>query len=577
MPVTITRGTGIAAPAYSLVPAPLVSFNKQIFNNVGRQAFGSDYSISLQGTLIPTHGNPVYASGENAGSIADTGSPWTQTPEVEIDDTGNGKEVQNIDPNDLLAATISKQEYIRWLFTAPSVSGVQQPIKVSIDGWGGGNEAIEFYGYAEDISFDADGRWALPTTYTVNLRTSSFTRSANNLFAPGYTEHSGIEYAISSLTDNFDLQEDGRFIADFTPVDVNGSRTLRSLTKVFAVSRSITAVGMPVYDENGGYRNGLEPWQHASGYIYEYVRPQDTGLTPSGQYNQPGFKEAGLSFQETIDKEAGTYTLTKNYTLYSGEHPVIDSLTIDKQIGENYSNSITVNGTIQGLNTVSGVATSGNAYVNALAYYTGVIESGSDSGVPQAYYFARGIMGTGINWLHPKPLSKSAASDFNAGTISYSYTFDDRPPNVVSGSVSESIQISDTYPGEIFSVTPVIGRSQPILQYLNSRSEYKRSLSINITMGTPTGYGWNAVIGSDVNEQGHWSTSQSKLQTLFLDQKPSIQNTEELNYIYQAANPVNDPYFTVAPGKCFHSAPTENWDSRSRTYSYNIEWTYERL
>lgn len=574
MPVTVTRGTGVSALAYSIVPSPLVSINKQIFNNPGRPGFGADYSISLQGTLIPTHGNPIFGSGMS--SFAGTGTEWTQTSQIEE------QEIVHVDSESLASATIAKQELIRWLFTGPSISGVQQPIKVSINGWGGASEALEFYGYAEDISFDSDSRWALPTTYTVNLKAAAFTKSAANTFTPGtdLAEHSGIKYAISSLTDNFDIQEDGRFIASFTPVDAKSTRTVKNLTKVFSVSRSITAVGMPVYDTNGGYKDGLQPWQQASGYIYAYVRPQDTGLTPSGNYNPPGFKEAGLSFQETIDKEGGTYTLTKNYTLYSGEHPVVETMTIDRQVGENYANTITVNGTIQGLNTASGVTVTGNAYLNALAYYTGIIETGVNTSPPQAYYFARGIIGTGVNWLHPKPLSKSAASDFSAGTISYSYTFDDRPPNIIQGSVSESIQVSDTYPGEIFSVTPVIGRSQPILQYLNSRSEYKRSLSINVTMGTPTGYHWNTTIGgSHVNGLGEHNISSvfNTIQGLYLHQKPSIEHISEFRQIYDAVNPTRDPYFTVPAGKCFHSAPTESWDARTRTYSYSIEWTYERL
>jgi hypothetical protein len=66
------------------------------------------------------------------------------------------------------------------------------------------------------------------------------------------------------------------------------------------------------------------------------------------------------------------------------------------------------------------------------------------------------------------------------------------------------------------------------------------------------------------------------LQRMLLTEKPSISQVSGLNDIFQAANPVNDPSFTVANGKCFHSAPTENWDARARTYSYSIDWTYER-
>jgi hypothetical protein len=92
---------------------------------------------------------------------------------------------------------------------------------------------------------------------------------------------------------------------------------------------------------------------------------------------------------------------------------------------------------------------------------------------------------------------------------------------------------------------------------------------------------WNTVVGTgnDVNTSGTLSSglAQSTIQSLFITQKPSITNTAEFNLIYQAANPVNDPNFSVVNGKCFHSAPTEDWDARTRSYSYSVEWTYERV
>ena len=82
---------------------------------------------------------------------------------------------------------------------------------------------------------------------------------------------------------------------------------------------------------------------------------------------------------------------------------------------------------------------------------------------------------------------------------------------------------------------------------------------------------------SGVTSSGVLSSSvQNIVQGWILSQKPSITNSGELNAIYQAANPANDPNFTIVNGKCFHSSPTESWDAKARNYSYNIEWTYER-
>lgn len=573
MPVIITKDN----KEYYLVPAPLVSFSRQTYNNVGRPGFGADYSVSLQGTLIQTHGNPYYSTSDGSASLSESG--WTNTPEVEPD------EITEVSGIDRLNATIRKQELIRSLFSNPVVSGIAKPIKVQIRGWDAGGGAADpgsglyFHGFVDDISFDSDGRWANPGSYTVNMRTSNFINSANEVFESGYNEITQSGYMISSLSENFDIQEDGRKTLTWDKTQAGNKKyTLDYVDKVYTVNRSITAVGSPVYDDDGGYLDDISPWQQASGFVHEYlnigsgvlnsfhsIKTSGVNLAIGGDYNLADF-----IYQESIDKEAGTYSLTETFVLYSGISPVIETVTVNHDIGENGSNTINVQGTIQGLNTVNGFDASGNAYNNALAYWTGVV----DTGVPStAYHYARGAL-TGIQWLHPNPLSRSIANDFAAGTISYTYNFDDRPPNIVPGSISESIQVSDTYPGEIFSVTPVIGRSQPILQYLNSRSEYKRSLSINVTMGQLAGINENNISNGGVL----LSNIRTTLQQLYINNKPSIsaaQNTA-LNEIFQAMNPVNDPHFSVANGRCYHSAPNESWDARTRNYSYSIEWTYER-
>ena len=586
MPVIISKDVGSGQYVdYYLVPAPLVTFNKQVYNNIGRPGFSADYSVSLQGTLVQTHGNPFYTyAGTGSAGINDSSTSWTRTPDVE------SAEIVNVSGIDRLDVTIRKQELIRNLFTNTIVSGVAKPIKVTIKGWESGFGAgpgIIFNGFVDDISFDSDGRWANPGSYTVNLRNATFLSSPNSLFANGNenlpTTDSG--FFISSLTDNVDIQEDGRTTLVFQNSKIHG------INKVYTINRSITAVGSPVYDGNGGYARNLSPWQQASGFIHSYmdvgsgiIKQTNVSGVKSNllqQFNNGSYRAANFVYQESVDREAGTYSINETFLLYSGLYPVIESITINHDTSDSDSNTVSIQGTIQGLNTSDGFSYSGNAYHNAWTYFTGVV----DTGIPSpAYYYARGVMrgltdDTRINpsfvpWLHPRSTTKSFASDFNAGTISYTYNYDDRPANLIPGSISESIQINDTYPGELFSVTPVIGRSQPVLQYLNSRSEYKRSLSINITMaqtGNP--------IYTNTNNLGNIQDSTNRrlaLQRMLFNEKPSISQTPALNDIFQAANPVNDPNFTVANGKCFHSAPTENWDARTRNYSYSIEWTYER-
>jgi hypothetical protein len=574
MPVIVTKDN----VDYYLVPAPLVSFNKQVYNNVGRPGFGADFTISLQGTLVQTHGNPYFSSG--VGGVYSSGTDWTRTIDVE------SAEITDVAGIDRLNATIRKQELIRNLFSNPVVSGVAKPIKVTIRGWDAGINAgsgISFNGFVDDIAFDSDGRWANPGGYTVNLRNTTFLSSANGIFNGNENLNQASGYYVSNVTETFDIQEDGRTTLVFQ--NSGSGRQLQGINKIYNINRSITVVGSPVYGSDGSYLNGLAPWQQASGFLHQYLNVGSGVLSGFGSVRtraisntiQGNYKPANFVYQESIDREAGSYSITETYTLYSGGYPVIETITINQDIGEDDTNSVSIQGTIQGLNTVDGFASTGNAYFNANAYFTGVV----DTGIPStAYYYARGVLRDPANpglvpWLHPRPLTESIARDFSAGTISYTYNYNDRPANLVPGSISESIQISDTYPGELFSVTPVIGRSQPVLQYLNSRSEYKRSLSINITMGATGVLGFGTVNGRGENIDDS-ATRRAILQRMLLTEKPSVSQNAALNDIFQAANPVNDPNFTVASGKCYHSAPNESWDARTRNYSYNIEWTFER-
>ncbi len=560
MPVIITKNN----IDYYLVPAPLVSFSRSTLNNIGRPGLGNEYSVSLQGTLIQTHGNPYYSSGVAGIST----SSWTTTSAVE------SAEVTTVSSDDLLDATIKKQEKIRSLFTNPVISGVATPIKVKIKGWDTNYDGngLEFNAFVDEVSFDSEGMWANPNTYTVSLKTSNFTNPANSGEFSTSSNESSPTYGISSLSESFDIQEDQQRSLTF-----NGSNQFVNTKKVYSVSRSISAVGTPVYDSSGSYVSGQAPWQQASGYIYQYMGlgysqlPQTRSSVIS--LIGSGYSAANVVYQESISREDGSYSINESYLLYPGNSPVIETITINEDISDSDISSISVQGTIQGLNTLNGFLTSGNAYVNANTYWSTV-----STGVPpMAYQYA--AANTSLPWVHPKPLTMSVGRDFGAGTINYSYSFDNRPPNIIPGSISESISINDTYPGEIFSVTPVIGRSQPVLQYLNSRSEYKRSLSINVTMGKTTP-NWNTTLGaaSGVNTSGVLSTGVARdiVRSWLISDKPSVSHAPEFDLIYQAANPVNDPTFTVVSGKCFHSAPNETWDARTRNYSYNVEWTYTR-
>ena len=125
----------------------------------------------------------------------------------------------------------------------------------------------------------------------------------------------------------------------------------------------------------------------------------------------------------------------------------------------------------------------------------------------------------------------------------------------MSGVIAESISVNDTYPGDIFAVIPVLGRATgPVLQYIGGRSEYRRDISLNLTMDytkIPYGSGYN---------------------TLLLKKPSLVEPTAS-----QIANLLNElsPKNEFGIRKYFASPASESWNPKEGTYSFNISFTYE--
>lgn len=578
MPIIVTKDS----TDFYLVPTPLVGFNRNTYNNNGRNGFGATYSITLEGTLLPNKGNPFYDMTAGITDAELSTSDWTK-PSSPNSAGADNEPNYGYDADQLLASTLRKQEKIRELFSNDVVDGVSQPIMINITNWGETSKGYQFAAFVDSIDFGSEGRGVLPTTYTISLRTSSFFDSANDGDFAGSGNEYNPTYKVEDISENFDIAEYDTFNVNFDGIGLDSSFNLAN--KLYLVSKSTTVVGSPVYDNQGAYVSGMAPWQQASGYVYN-VLGLGTGTIPDTRFNiafhSSGHKAGDRVVTESIDKEAGSYSVDEQYILFSGD-PIVHTINVNTDVDQAERRVVNVDGTIQGFNTLDPFANTRNNYANAINYYNTVVNPTFNSGIneapyviPSAYYWAKSV--SDLSWLNPVATSKSLGRDLSAGSVTYSFGFDDRPPALISGSVLESITVNDTYPGEIFSATPVIGRNQPILQYLNSRSEYKRSLNINITMGEYPVKQWNNT-GVINNTNGYWNdASRSQLQTMLINSKPSNieMSSGDLSAVFEAVNPVNDPNFTVRGGKCFHSAPTENWDSYSKTYTYSIEWTYER-
>ena len=529
-----------------ILPAPIVTFSKTpVFSDDGID-IGADYSVSFNGKILQNKGNPIASTGATFASSFSVDS-WTTTQSPDDDP------LHGVGDADLLVSTITKLEQLRDL-VSPATG-----VKVEIVGFDH-SQGLKFYGDLKSFNVESEGNWAKPASYTMEFGFSNFIGSANSgLFSAGASEDS-FSYYVASVKEDWSIQE-----AEQVVVNTGNWSDAR---KVYEITHSVDAKGKRVYNESGIV--ALLPWQQASGYVQSIIGLGISNLPDSLLGITSGYYATNRKISERIDRAGGTYGVEETFSyvpsgmIPSGQWAFEEcSINIDKTEGS--LTNITIQGTINGIetNAPTGVQGTGiSKYSNALSYYN-IVE-------PTLYSRVKQNVGT-LAWVHPAPKTTAVGKMPNAGQITYNYSYDDRPPNLITGSISEEISVNDTYPGQIYSATPVIGRNQPVLQYLGSRTEYKRTLSINVQMDVMS-RNWTY---SDVNSSGKMITpTVTGIRNWTLTQKPSISHSGDFQVIYDAVNPANEA--GVIPTKVFYDAPQESWNFKTGTYSYSIGWTYER-
>ena len=487
--------------SHAITPAPTITFDKKFVKNANG-VIGADYSINLKGDLIAYKGNPI----ESGGSVYISDNPVYASYSPDDDP------ISSIDSSNLLSTIMKKQEYIRQIFSSGQSSGL--PILLEVLGFNS-NTGIKAYCDVEDISFDDESRWTYRCGYSVTLTTSNFLDSINNIFGSNSTEDS-FSYYISDASESWSIEELDAYTAS--------TGDITSQNKLYSISHDVSAVGKRVYSSGVLERS---PIGQASGYVLSVIGLGYENMPSSILSLGTGLFVANRKIVESIDELKGAYDIKESFTLMPSGQAATETveISINNELGP--ISKISINGTITGLNTNSATSRSINSYNNANTYWTSV--SGLIYSRANAYV-------SGVCQLNTIPNTASIGRNFQTGTVTYNYEYDNRPSNLITGALSEDIQVSDTFPGQNFSVTPVIGRSQPIIQYVNSRTEYKRSLQITAVMPFS---GCVAV-------------------------KPP---SGDLAAIFEMYKPTSN--------RTYYSAPIENWNPKTGQYSYTIEWSFE--
>jgi hypothetical protein len=477
-----------------IIPAPLVSIQKSYQRTGDGTKIGKIYSITVQGTLLSWKGSP-----NSEGTL------WDQA--------GYPPD-ESVDHDARLGAILRKQEALRGLFSEDGKAFEIHP-------WDG-SQAMSCYPKVLEIQFP-EGIWVDQCPYTITLE-------ATQMFPESETD---IVPYLSDQTENWNIEVD-----ESQQEGVDIPRTYR-------LTHSISAVGKAVYDSNGVLIS--TGWEQARTWVQAQMGYDASIATSSGVQNLPDYYGGfNLVRTEQIDKYAGSYFVTENWVLASGSALETFEINTNKSTDTPIT-TVSIQGTITGLeNRNSNNSLISTKYNNALNKYTAV------SGM--MFTRSQNYSGETLNII---PTRSVIGTNPVAGTISYTYDYDNRPSNIVPGALAESITISDNLIGESFASIFVLGRSRgPVLQNLHSSQSRTRQLSIELTMPRAD-FGSNSV---------------SDLKNAFFDQNPRLSPTTSgaLSIIHDAANPYNNGYTVV-----FGDAPQETWDAKLGRYTYSKQWTFE--
>ncbi len=600
MPIVV-RYQNDSSQECTLRPTPFISISSTIDKTGAGDAMGTTYSITLTGTILESQGFP-YAKDANGNLFLgdDETVLSASVGPYESFDPGIGHSDYNRPPaqvvpwNYKLDAILFKQKVIRALFAIDGQRLEISPVH-------GDAPAIVCFPRVVTIDF-AEGPYIEKCEYTITLEADTLLDNALNVHDDGNPlnlEHKpSYDYDVGesplgasgmNTGDILNADKSGNFISAASEdwalevdegrgesLEINNDLSRGGIPRSYRITHNMSATGKPHYYPNPDNDNDIlkkQAWEGARDFVQKRLLPPDTDLTSASNYpNVLGMMGSGTlnlidayrGFNhvrtEQVGVTEGTYSVTESWLIASGASYENYNMSISSDLGNPFVN-VTIDGNITGLSEIKpsgatyggiGGASGLSPYDNALLRYHEVSLSGQFGLLCPIYKRANSTVAVQLN---SQPASISLGlNEFN-GEITYNLSFNNRPTNVISGVLSESISVNDTYPGDVFAAIPVIGRATgPVLQYIGGRTEYKRDLSIELVMDY-----------TDI-PYGH------KRNSLLLMKPSTNEPTKtQLRDLIKELSPAKEPGIR----KYFISPPSESWTPKEGRYSFNISWIYE--
>jgi hypothetical protein len=417
-----------------------------------------------------------------------------------------------------------------------------------------GNTVIETYPRIRSINFEeSPNNWVMTIPYTIELEYDVDQLNEHP------TNSDPEEWQFEFLQENKAFGWNLSLVVnqlpglDYTTNDANNKYEAR-------VTHNITAKGKPTWSgpgEIGTYTSAIDnalSWLRNvysySGYVPELNHSLSGWINLSDASGEYGLFDHYRS--QTINEHEGTVSLSEswivlNNNLPSGAQGITEEFSVSIKDSKDSPNvTVSIEGTIRGYEVRSydttGVQT--NTIVPAFTQADNAFSVIRNRIFPRAQLIYERHYGPSTT-LHPKAVNAAVGYQPSKGIITYSFEFDNRPCNFVPGSLSESFNIVDEHPSDVFAKIPVLGRPQgPVLQSINTVTESTREITIEAVMPLPASC-------SSINDLNLYKPDVTAIICAF------------------------ESELTSAYDQVFKNKDTESWNPLTGRYSRSVSWTYQ--
>ena len=419
---------------YTFDPKPLFTINKEYIKTPSNIGLGTRYTVNIEGQIIPA-----------------TGKLPDGDPQAGIQQVFSGVDsIQRAFDDDFKLLSLYCDDC-----TDPIISG-----------------------YPRIVSFDianTNDNYVLRSDYSISLELPSLTAVGFDSVGP-----TGADFGSSGIISYTD-----EFTIEFLDERVGGNLSLGlpTIPTIFSIQRSMSVQG-DSQSTDGSY---TEPWRKAESFAKTRLGFPSDIPTLSGLL-RPGDQVSNNFRTISVNKTEGRVDVNETYIAMTGSERAYEDFEVNiSQDLEDPFVTITVDGTVNGLTDLgyAGTSVTGTPkFNNAVSGWQSSISGGLYSRAA-AVYAATPIMSGHIaaTTLNPYALTQTVGYNPIAGTINYSYVYNNRPLNCCGFALSEDITYSESEPQDIFASLTVLGKvSGPVLQTIGTVGPRTRDISINAVL-----------------------------------------------------------------------------------------------